>query len=136
MTYDDLAGAVLCNLDDTLALLKIRGDRLFHQDIIALFKRRNGVVDVLAVHGGNDHDIGKLILREHFLCAREAKLILDAVELFRFLYLFRVDIRHGDDLHAVREKLLHGSVCAAAVAEAGDGKCDGCFHGFYPLFLS
>ena len=78
----------------------------------------------------------KLILREHFLCAREAKLILDAVELFRILYLFRVDIRHGDDLHAVREKLLHGSVCAAAVAEAGDGKCDGCFHGFYPLFLS
>ena len=28
-------------------------------------------------------------------------------------------------------KALHKKAC-----EAGDGKCDGCFHGFYPLFFS
>ena len=136
MADDDLARAALRHLDDAAALREVWRNRLFHQDVVALLERGDRVADVLAVHRRDDEDVRELFLREQFLGAREAALRRDIVELPRLFDALGPDVRHGDDLHAVRKQRLHRGVRAAAVAEAGDRKGDRCFHSVLLLILS
>ena len=131
---DVLVGVPFRHLQYLPALTQIGGDGLLHEHVIPQLKRRYGVANVLAVHGGHHAHVGKPPFFKHLLCAPEAVFIGNIIELPGLFDLVRIEVGHGHDLHAVREKFLHGGVGTAAVAEAGDGECYRCVHSIYHPF--
>ena len=125
---DNLAGAVLGHFQNLLALVQLGGDGLLHEDVIALAQGGDGVAHMLAVHGGDHHHIGQLLLLQHFLGAGEAVLLGDVVELAGLFHLAGVQVCHRNHFHLFGEQLLHGGVGAAAVTETGNGKGNRRFH--------
>ena len=62
MADNDLAAGLLCGAQDGAALGVVGGDGLFQDQVVALFQGRDGVANVLAVLGADEHHIGQALL--------------------------------------------------------------------------
>ena len=129
VTDDHLALRLLGGLQHALALGEHGRDGLFHQDVIALLQRGDGVADMLAVLRAHEQHVRQAGLSEHFLGAGKAALRRHAIGLGHIGDLFGHDVRDGDDLHQVRTRQGHGRIgVLAAPTQARDGDGDGLLH--------
>ena len=129
---DDNAAGLFGFLPEGDALVKFRGDRLFQEDVVALIQGLEGLGHMLAVLGGDDHDVGEFGLVQELLIAGEAHVFGDAVALAQEGELTGAAVGSGDDLHFLRVLGLEGSVgLQATVATAADGECYRFVHRFF-----
>ena len=129
---DDNAAGLFGLLPEGDALVEFRGDRLFQEDVVALIQGLEGLGHMLAVLGGDDHDVGEFGLVQELLIAGEAHVLGDAVALTQEGELTGTAVCAGDDFHFFRVLGLEGSVgLQATVATAADGECYRFVHRFF-----
>ena len=135
---DDDAAGLLSLLPEGDALVQIGGDGLFQEDVVALVQGLEGLGHMLAVLGGDNHDVGEFRLGEELLVAGKAHVFGDAVALAQEGELAGAAVGAGHDFHFLRVLGLEGGVgLQAAVSTAADGECYRFVHRFFlvPLFF-
>ena len=126
MANHDGALIFLCRLLDQPDVLKADGNRLFQQQMIALFQRGDRMPDMLAILRADQRDIRQALPCKHLLAGFKTHLLRHAVSLFDILALLFNRLGDGRNLHPAFQQLGKARIrVLSAVAQTADDRAHG-----------
>ena len=131
---DDHAAARLprCPFDQLHVGLRC-GDRLFQQQVVALFHRRHRMTHMHRVLRADERHVRQPFAGKHLLARLKAHVRRNAVASAHGFALFLNRLGHGGDYHLAGEHLAHRCVgILAAAAQAADRHAHGIAHFHIP----